>query len=111
MVRRLLLLSVLLVSGCAWGVRDATDQTVRELVEHPFDVAPDAATDAPKPPPQADASGITPSNARLGESAAVAPEARAFVETTAWIESQAGSSRPRPRLRDDAVQTVAWTKP
>ncbi len=41
MVRRLLLLSVLLVSGCAWPVRDATDRMVREMVEHPFDVAPE----------------------------------------------------------------------
>ena len=50
MVRRLLLLSgLLLVSGCAWPVRQTTDHVVCDLVNHPFDIAPEGATEAAKP--------------------------------------------------------------
>ncbi len=111
MVRRLLLLSVLLMlSGCAWPVRDATDRMVREMVEHPFDVAPEAATEAPAPAQPA-TGGITPANVGSDGSTPVAPKVPAVVETAAWVETQPGSSRPLVRLKDDAVQTVAWTQP
>src|SRR5271165_7674949 len=110
MVRRLLLLSVLLVSGCAWPVRDATDRMVGEMVEHPFDVAPEAATEAPAPAQPA-TGGITPANVGSNGSTPVAPKVPAVVETAAWVETQPGSSRPIVRLKDDAVQTVAWTQP
>ena len=93
MVRRLLLLSVLLVSGCAWPVRDATDRMVREMVEHPFDVAPEAATEAPAPAQPA-TGGITPANVGSDGSTPVAPKVPAVVETAAWVETQPGSSRP-----------------
>ncbi|HKI19296.1 MAG TPA: hypothetical protein VKA15_15525, partial [Isosphaeraceae bacterium] len=59
MLRQLLLLSGLfLLSGCTWAVRDETDQTVRYLVDHPFDIAPQSAerktaTDAGNPPSEA----------------------------------------------------------
>ncbi len=111
MVRRLLLLSVLLMlSGCAWPVRDNTDQMVREMVEHPFDVAPEAATEAPAPAQPA-TGGMTPANVGSNGSTPVAPKVPAVVETAAWVETQPGSSRPLVRLKDDAVQTVAWTQP
>ena len=99
MVRRLLLLSVLLMlSGCAWPVRDATDRMVREMVEHPFDVAPEAATEAPAPAQPA-TGGITPANVGSDGSTPVAPKVPAVVETAAWVETQPGSSRPLVRSR------------
>jgi cobalt-zinc-cadmium efflux system outer membrane protein len=44
MFRRLLLLSALLLaSGCAWPVQESTNQLVRDLADHPFDISPDRA--------------------------------------------------------------------
>jgi cobalt-zinc-cadmium efflux system outer membrane protein len=41
-LRLLLLGSLLLLGGCLWPVREKTDQTIREMASHPFDVAPSA---------------------------------------------------------------------
>src|SRR5271166_698014 len=55
MVKKLLLLSgVFLASGCSWPVRQNTDQMVRDLVEHPFDVAPEDTIKGAKPPTESD---------------------------------------------------------
>ncbi|MFI5454924.1 MAG: TolC family protein [Isosphaerales bacterium] len=111
MLRQLLLLSGLfLLSGCTWAVRDETDQSVRYLVNHPFDIAPQTATDAGKPPPEAHARDSTSSNARSGEKAALVPVVPIDVQTTAWMESKTGPARRGAPLKDDNVRTVAWTE-
>src|SRR5262245_66247035 len=38
--RLLLLLSLFLLGGCTWPVREETDRTVLEMASHPFDQAP-----------------------------------------------------------------------
>jgi len=110
-VRQLLLLSGLfLVSGCTWAVRDVTDATVRDMVEHPFDVAPQLAPEARKPPAEADTRDSTSSSSRPGEKTARVPEVAIDVQTTAWIEPHAGPARQGGPKKDDHVQTVAWTE-
>ena len=66
MLRRLLLLSgLLLVSGCAWPVRQTTDHVVCDMANHPFDIAPQGATEAAKPA-EAPKSDNTSSSTRSG---------------------------------------------
>jgi len=64
--RQLLLLSgLVLCSGCAWPVRQSTDQTVGGFVEHPFDVAPQTVPETRKPAADLPKSG-SPSAAAFG---------------------------------------------
>ena len=39
-LQRLFLLACLLLSGCLFEAREATDEAVRELATRPFDLAP-----------------------------------------------------------------------
>ena len=109
MLRQLLLLSgVFLASGCAWPVRQMTDQTVRDLVDHPFDIAPERATEAAKSSSEAHTRDSTSSSSRSGEKTAPVPEIPTDVQTTAWMESQTDPARGDVPLKDDDVQTAAW---
>jgi cobalt-zinc-cadmium efflux system outer membrane protein len=135
-LKRLLLISGLsLLSGCAWTVRQETDQTVRDMVEYPFDVAPQNAMEARKPPSEAPPSDRTsstsrsgekaapdtrshavllagaPSRSRSGEKPALVPEVPTDVQTTALMESHRNPARPDAPLRDDRVLAAAWTQP
>lgn len=65
----LALCGLLLLSGCAWPVRNETDQLVREMVEHPFDIAPEPTAPAPSSPAQ------VPTSDRASPPAAVSPPA------------------------------------
>jgi cobalt-zinc-cadmium efflux system outer membrane protein len=109
----LLLLSVLLtLGGCAWPVREATDQTVRDLVEHPFDISPELAPQAAKPPSGAPPRDGTPSgspaSAKSGGARALPREMPVNVPPTAWMEPGRDLARPDLPRRDGLVQTVAW---
>jgi cobalt-zinc-cadmium efflux system outer membrane protein len=104
MLRRILLLSGgLLVSGCAWPVRETTDATVRELVEHPFDIAPEPAPEAGRSPPDAPARDRT--SPRAPATRATAPDSHVptYVETTAWMQLPAvpngGETAPPEQTR------------
>jgi cobalt-zinc-cadmium efflux system outer membrane protein len=109
MVRRLILLSCFfLVSGCAWPVRQTTDQVVRELVEHPFDIAPQSLSDTAKTPTESRKSETIATSSRSGRKSTVVPDVPTDVLTTAWMEAKPGQSRQKTPLRDDAVQTAAW---
>jgi cobalt-zinc-cadmium efflux system outer membrane protein len=109
--RRLLALSSLfLLSGCAWTVREATDQTVRDLVEHPFDIAPASATEAGRPPSEAHTRETTSSRSRPGEKTGLEPAVPTDVQTTTWLESRPGGSMREDPLKDGNVQTAAWTE-
>ena len=110
MVRRLLLLSgLLLVSGCAWPVRQTTDHVVCDLVNHPFDIAPEGATEAAKSAetPKGDSAS---SSTRSGRKSTAVPEAPTDVQTSALLELQRQPARRQMPLKDDAVQTAAWTQ-
>ncbi len=110
MVRRLLLLSgLLLVSGCAWPVRQTTDHVVCDLVNHPFDIAPEGATEAAKSAetPKGDSAS---SSTRSGRRSTAVPEDPTDVQTSALLELQRQPARRQMPLKDDAVQTAAWTQ-
>jgi cobalt-zinc-cadmium efflux system outer membrane protein len=110
MVRRLLLLCVILMAnGCAWPVRDATDQTVRELVEHPFDVAPDASPDATNPA-QAPPGQATPTVGRSDAESKPALDAPRLLQRGAWSGTPVDAGTPRIRLQDAEVQPTAGTQ-
>jgi cobalt-zinc-cadmium efflux system outer membrane protein len=125
--RQLLLLSglILPLSGCAWAVRETTDQTVRDLVEHPYDVAPEVSTDTPKSPSGASPAGGTASTSRSGAKASdlrttavlmssssprsrsggktpAVPDVSTDVQTTVMLESQKDPARREQALKDDA---------
>ena len=52
-LRPLLLLSgLILASGCTWAVREQTNETVRELADHPFDIAPEPHLKSPSHRPE-----------------------------------------------------------
>jgi cobalt-zinc-cadmium efflux system outer membrane protein len=68
----LLLVGLSLSCGCTWAVREHTDQAVRDMVEHPFDVAPEPAEEPPKPaaePRPADGAPAMPAEGRSGNTA------------------------------------------
>jgi cobalt-zinc-cadmium efflux system outer membrane protein len=109
--RELLLLSGLfLLSGCSWTVREETDQTVRDLVDHPFDLAPQGAAEARTPAAEAHTRDGTSSSSRSGEKIALVPEVPIDVQTTAWMESQQGPARRDGPPKDDRVRLAAWTQ-
>ena len=127
--RKLLLLSSLvLVSGCAWAVRDATDQTVRDLVEHPWDVAPEPApgpqpAQPPAEAPARDSTSSVPASTKTGATTtsstkssenirlARVPELPTKEPTIAWTGSNADPAQRVVRLKDDNVVAAAWTQP
>jgi len=112
MVRRLLLLSGLfLASGCTWPVRQNTDDVVCHLADHPFDVAPEPAPEAAKPPEEAHEPNSTPLSSRSGKKTAPAPEVPIDAHATAWMESPTGPARRDAPLKDDHVLAAAWTEP
>jgi cobalt-zinc-cadmium efflux system outer membrane protein len=111
MLRRLLLLSgIFLVSGCAWPVRQITDQRLRDMADHPFDIAPESANEGAKPSSEAHTRDSTSSNSRSGEKTAPVPEVPTDVRTTAWMELQTDPARRDAPLKDDDVQAAAWTE-
>jgi len=110
MVRRMLLLSgLLLVSGCAWPVRQTTDKVVCDMVDHPFDIAPEGATKAAKSAEAHKSDGAF-SGSRSGQKKVAVPEAPTDVQTSALLELQRQPARRQMPLKDDAVQTAAWTQ-
>ncbi|HEV3122089.1 MAG TPA: TolC family protein [Isosphaeraceae bacterium] len=109
MLRRLLLLSGLcLASGCTWAVREETNQAVRAYVEHPYDIAPEAAPEAGKP--SSEKREGTSSSSGSGQPAAPAPESATDVQAAAWMEPQTTPSRREEIKSDDHVHTVAFTE-
>ncbi len=111
MVRRLLLLSgLLLASGCAWPVRQTTDHVVCDLVDHAFDIAPAGAAEAAKPAEAPKGDSASASTRTPRKSTAV-PEAPTDVQTSSLLELQREPDRRQVPLKDDAVQTAAWTQP
>jgi cobalt-zinc-cadmium efflux system outer membrane protein len=109
-LKQLLLLSglILPLSGCAWAVRETTDQTVRDMVEHPFDVSPEGATGTAKPPSGARTSDGAPSDARSGEKTAADPRASGVLLASASSRSRSGDRAALvPEVSTDA-QTTAW---
>jgi cobalt-zinc-cadmium efflux system outer membrane protein len=111
MVRKLLLLSGLfLASGCSWPVRQNTDQMVRELVSHPFDVAPDRAAESEKPSESQTKEGAaTSSRTEEKQSTELKPPTDELA--AAFMESDPGRARPLFPLKDDAVQIASYSQP
>jgi cobalt-zinc-cadmium efflux system outer membrane protein len=89
--RLLLLLSLLLLSGCRGGpVQQETDRVLLELASRPFDQAPpESAEDKPKaeelPPP---AKASAKANKRDGHSPAEASEPETDVQTVALMQGE-----------------------
>jgi cobalt-zinc-cadmium efflux system outer membrane protein len=112
MLRRLLLLSsVFLASGCSWPVRETTDQTVREMVEHPYDIAPAPTKDAGRSSSDAQKTDSTSSNAPSDRAPAPGIKLPTYVETTAWIEPNKERGQPDRPLKDINLGTAAWWEP
>jgi cobalt-zinc-cadmium efflux system outer membrane protein len=112
-VRKFLLLlpASLLLSGCAWTVRQETDQLVCDLVNHPFDVAPEHSTEARRASPEtlkaprpSSTTAPAPKSARDNE---VSTDAKA----SAWMEPPTESPRSGLPLKDGYLRTVSWTQP
>lgn len=107
----LLIAGLSLLSGCAWAVRQETDQTIHEFVEHPFDVNPELTPEAVKSTSATHARDRAFSLARSGDKTPVAPEVLTDVLTTAWMESGKKPARRDLPLKDDQVQTIALVQP
>jgi cobalt-zinc-cadmium efflux system outer membrane protein len=93
--RLLLLGTLLLLGGCTWPVREKTDQVLRDLASHPFDVAPAKETSQEKPKTEDDKPAAT--NAQESEPAT-------DTQTTAWMQSerrpvQTSDGRPKYDLK------------
>jgi cobalt-zinc-cadmium efflux system outer membrane protein len=114
MLRRLLLLSgVLLAGGCSWPVREATDQAVLNLVNHPFDTGPETAESPASATPTSSSPAreeSSPSRRPDAKPAAV-PEVPPDTRTTALMDSPSlpDPAGPKGAMRDDkVVLAAAW---
>jgi cobalt-zinc-cadmium efflux system outer membrane protein len=116
--KRLLLLSglILPLGGCAWAVRERTDAMVGGFVEHPFDIAPEAAKSASseKTPAVSTPHTAAPASTSSGPQAtekkpAVVPDAPTDVKTALWMESDRDATRRDGpgSLRDDQVSRAS----
>ncbi len=111
MVKKLLLLSgVFLASGCSWPVRQNTDQMVRELVNHPFDVAPDRAAENEKPSESGTKESASTSS-RADQKKISEPKPSTDVLATTFMESDPSRARPLAPLKDEALQLASWREP
>jgi outer membrane protein, heavy metal efflux system len=116
--RQLLLLSglILPLCGCTWAVRESTDQTVRDFTAHPFDIAPELKTEAPRAQEQPQPAGATPgplSDAQPKSNIPAMDVARkpdqqrpTQTETDGWRKPDRRGGRA-PEVATD-VQTAAW---
>src|SRR5271166_6192120 len=110
--RQVLLLSgLILASGCTWAVREQTNETVRELVEHPFDIAPKPAPETAKPPAQTHSGENTSSSSPSGRRNTPVPEVPTDVQTAALLEPRPGPAQRSIPVKDESVQTASWVQP
>jgi cobalt-zinc-cadmium efflux system outer membrane protein len=111
--RKILLLSgvLVLLGGCRWPVRELTDQTVTDFIEHPFDVSPEKT--ARKRSPEAEAKERTALRAspqqKQKPKEATVPEVPTDVMTTAWMDSPRGQKGQTLPGMDEFTRTVAQT--
>jgi cobalt-zinc-cadmium efflux system outer membrane protein len=111
-LKKLILLSgFILLSGCSWPVRQMTDQTVNDFVEHPFDISPELTAEvrnSPKDAHQAERTNST-SRARAQEKKVTVPDVATDAKTTAWMESPKVGSLRKLHLKDDKLLHAVWT--
>ncbi len=111
MVRRLLLLSgLLLSSGCAWPVRQSTDHVVCDMANHPFDIAPEGNAEAAKSANTPKSESTTSSIKRSDQKGPAVPEAPTDVQTSALLDTRREPVLSRKPVKDEAVVTAAWTR-
>jgi cobalt-zinc-cadmium efflux system outer membrane protein len=107
----LLLSGLVLTSGCSWAVREQTNETVRELADHPFDISPEPVPEPAKPPVQSGSTEKTSLIAPARSGQTPAPEPPTDVRTAILLDSPPGSGQRTHPKRDDSVQTVSWDGP
>ena len=93
---RLALSGMLLISGCLYHARERTDQTVANMVNQPFDIAPEGAGQTPAVPPGPATKLDTKSSA--DQQVAHQPASALDVQTTAYMQEAAapeGSKRAK----------------
>lgn len=93
---RLALSGMLLISGCLYHARERTDQSVANMVNQPFDIAPEGATQTPAVPPGPATKSDTKSPAE--QQVAHQPASGFDVQTTAYMQEAAapeGAKRAR----------------
>ncbi len=110
-LRLIILLSgLILASGCTWAVREQTNERVRELTEHPFDIAPKPVPEAAKLPAQTQPEEKTSSRTPSGRRNAPPPEPPTDVQTAALLESRPGPDHRSTPKKDESVQTASWVQ-
>jgi outer membrane protein, heavy metal efflux system len=110
--RQLLLLSgLVLLSGCSWPVRQMTDQTVTDFVDHPFDISPELTAEVRNSPQDSRKKEPTPSSsrAREKETKAAVPEVATDAKTATWMQSSKDPTPPKLHRKDDKLQPAVWT--
>jgi cobalt-zinc-cadmium efflux system outer membrane protein len=92
-LRLLVLSSLLLLGGCLWPVQEKTDQTIRDMANHPYDVAPSSmleegqrssTTATPQTPP---AQGTAAPPAPMPGVSAVPLAPAADIQTVAFLQA------------------------
>jgi cobalt-zinc-cadmium efflux system outer membrane protein len=107
MLRQLLLLSgLLLAGGCAWPVRQLTDQVVRDMASHPFDVAPENGKEPANASAEASQKEGTSASSRSERKNSALPEVAADVMTAVWLGSKEARD-PREVSPSDAAVKIA----
>jgi cobalt-zinc-cadmium efflux system outer membrane protein len=114
--RKLLLLSgLLLFCGCSWPVRQYTDQTVTDFVDHPFDISPEKSARKRALEPEAKDGTAHRSGAGAKEKGknVNVPDVPTDATTSAWMDSpreavrRAFQAKAEPALRVARVESPA----
>ena len=110
-LRLIILLSgLILASGCTWAVREQTNERVRELTEHTFDIAPRPIPETDGLPAQTRPEEKTSSRNPSSRRNAPPPEPSTDVQTAALLESRPGPDHRNTPKKDDRVQTASWSQ-
>jgi cobalt-zinc-cadmium efflux system outer membrane protein len=108
MVRKgLLICWLLLAGGCAWPVRPVTDQVVRNLTNHPFDVAPETGKTSDQPASEREPKQPAATGARPDPAKPTFRDADTDAMTSAWLGASRPEGRGRSPTEDSGVRRVA----
>jgi cobalt-zinc-cadmium efflux system outer membrane protein len=107
----LLVTGLMLASGCAWAVREQTSATIRDMAEHPFDIAPQPALGS-SPPAVPVRTGEDPgTSSRRAGPRAPALEVPTDVATSGVLDAPQGQEQRRNRSSDASLEPASWVQP
>jgi cobalt-zinc-cadmium efflux system outer membrane protein len=106
--QRILLSSVVLLSGCLSPVRQNVDRVVGDLASRPYDTAPADAAEGTKSPSAARRNDEAQSSPRTGQEGFRVPNVPTDVSATEWTQAHSDPDEEGASLDVADAQLAAW---